>query len=391
MDISQIRRDTPGTEKIIHFNNAGSALMPRQVADAIRNYLDEEELNGGYEMADRKRDELNLFYDYAAKLLNAGSHNMAYTTNATDSYNRALSAIPFKSGDVVLISENDYSSNYIAFISLQKRVDIKLVQVRNSATGEIDLGDLDTKLKQYHPRLLSVTHIPTSSGLIQPVNEIGNIVKHYDTLFLLDACQSIGQMKVDALATHADFISGTFRKFIRGPRGAGLLYVSDRALQSGLEPLFIDLHGAEWIAEDQYRPRQDAKRFEDWETAFALMMGSKEALKYILDLGIENIESRNQALNLKMRAALRQFDGIMLQDRGKQQGSIITFSLKGKAELETRRYFTERGINVYSTSRSSAIIDFDEKGIDWALRVSPHYYNTEAEIDTFIEAVKGLF
>ena len=264
------------------------------------------------------------------------------------------------------------------------------MQVKNTDTGEIDLDDLEIKIKKYAPRLLSVTHVPTSSGLVQPVAEIGNIVRKYDTLYLLDACQSLGQMKVSAPDTHADFISGTFRKFLRGPRGAGILYVSDKALNSGMEPLFIDLRGADWISENNYRPRPDAKRFEDWETAYALMMGSREALKYALSLGIENIEARNNELNLKLRTALADIDSICLQDKGKQQCSIITFSIQNRNEMATKKYFTDNKINIYTTSKTSAIIDFAQKNVEWVVRVSPHYYNTDKEIDTFVEKVKKI-
>ncbi len=388
MDIAQIRKDTIGCENIIHFNNAGAALMPASVANTIRAWLTEEELWGGYEVADKLKGELDNFYDTAASLLHCKNHNIAFTTNATDSYNRALSAIPFKQGDVILTSENDYPSNFIAFISLQKRSGVQLVTVRNAPSGEIDLDDLEKKLRTYAPRLVSVTHVPTSSGLVQPVAAIGEIIKEHDTLYLLDACQSLGQMDVDAVATHADFISGTLRKFLRGPRGAGLLYVSDKALAAGLEPLFIDLRGAEWTSKETYQPLPDAKRFEDWETAYALMAGSTAAIRYLLSLGTNNVQSRNEHLSGILRSKLSEIDKIQLQDKGSTKCNIITFSMQGHDPESVKRDFRREGINIYTTSKTSAQMDFVQKGIEWAVRVSPHYYNTEAEIDRFIETLK---
>jgi selenocysteine lyase/cysteine desulfurase len=390
VDLLQIRHDTPGCEKVIHFNNAGAALMPRQVANSIREYITAEENDGGYETADRKKVELEMFYNYAAQLLNCKNSNIAFTANATDSYNKALSSVNFTRKDVVLISKNDYSSNYLAFLSLQQKFGINLIPVRNSSTGEIDLNDLESKIKEYAPKLVSITHVPTSSGLVQPVVEIGNIIRKYDTLYLLDACQSLGQVKVDALTTGADFISSTFRKFLRGPRGAGILYVSDKALQAGLQPLYIDLRGADWIAENKYQPRSDAKRFEDWETAYALMMGSNEALKYLLALGIENIEARNQHLSLKLRKRLEEIGSVHLQDKGKQLCNIITFTIENMSESAIKQYFYDNGINIYTIAKNSAIIDFTQKGIEWVVRASPHYYNTDNEIDKFVEVVKNL-
>jgi selenocysteine lyase/cysteine desulfurase len=390
MNLYQIRSDTAGCQSVIHLNNAGAALVPQSVANAIRDYITEEEYEGGYETADKRLAQLNSFYDLSAQLLNCSARNMAFTTSATDSYNRALSAITFKAGDVVLLSGNDYPSNFIAYLSLVKRYDIKMVCVENTATGEMDLDDLEQKLKKYAPRLVSVSHVPTSSGLVQPAEEIGEIISRYDSLYLLDACQSLGQMHVNAMATKADFISGTFRKFLRGPRGAGLLYVSDKALQSGMEQLFPDIRGASWETADSYTPVQDAKRFEDWETAYALMMGSAEAIKYLLATGIEEIETRNAGLLAQLKAGLMRSDHIRLQDRGKRQCNIVTFSVPGKEPAEIKKYFKDRGINIYTTARSSAIIDFAEKGVDWVVRVSPHYYNTEEEIDLFLEAVEHL-
>jgi len=390
MNINQVRNDTPGSTNLIHLNNAGASLSPIQVTTAIRDYISEEELTGGYELADKRREELNTFYDYAAQLLHCKNSNIAFTTNATDSYNRALSAVPFKKGDVVLVTENDYPSNFIAFISLQKRLGIEIVQIKNAESGEIDLIDLEEKIITHKPRLVSVSHIPTSSGLVQPVVEIGEIIKKYNTLYLLDACQTLGQLDLDAPATHADFISGTFRKFLRGPRGAGLLYVADKALDSGLEPLFIDLQGADWQHANTYTAKADAKRFEDWETSYALMMGSKEALRYLLNIGIASIVERNVSLVAHLTKALAEIDIVTLQDRGRQRCNIVTFSIHGKDPENTKKHFTSNGINIYIMTKASAIIDFGEKDIEWVVRVSPHYYNTENEIDRFIEVLRTL-
>lgn len=384
IDLEKIRQDTPGCEKLIHFNNAGAALMPAEVAKAIHHYLALEEYQGGYETADRYCNELNDFYSYAAQLLNCQPRNIAFTTNATDGYNRALSAIDFTPGDVVLLTDNDYPSNYIACLSLQKRLGLRLVTIRTTTSGEVDLNDLDEKLRKYTPRLLSVSHVPTSSGLVQPAVQIGEIVSKYDTVYLLDACQSLGQLEVDAISTQADFISGTFRKYLRGPRGAGLLYVSDKALAQGLEPLFIDLHGATWMSADQYISGKNARRFEDWETSYALMMGCKEALKYLISIGIRDIEARNAELIGKLKNALGKIGRIRLLDRGAQQCSIVTFSIDGSKEA-TMQFYHDHSVNVYTITKSSAVIDFQNKGIDWVVRVSPHYYNTESEINRFAE------
>ncbi len=388
MDLNELRKETPGCSNVIHLNNAGAALMPQPVLEVIQLYLQEEANHGGYETADKWAAELAVFYDMAAQLLNTRSTNIAYTTSATDSYNLALSSVPLKRDDVILLSENDYPSNFITMLSLQKRMGIRLELVRNTPSGEIDLEDLESCIKKFNPRLVSLTHVPTSSGLVQPAAAVGEITRRYDTFFLLDACQSIGQMPVDAATIQADFISGTFRKFLRGPRGTGLLYVSDRVLQAGMEPLMPDLRGAEWTSRFNYQARVDAKRFELWEKSAALMLGCREAMKYVLQLGIREIEARNALLCEYLRTELTAIPGVHLMDKGAHPCSIVTFSVDGKEEAGTKEYFRDKGINIYTISKGSAIIDYQEKGIDWAMRVSPHYYNAEIELERFIEVMK---
>lgn len=388
MDSTQIRKDTIGCENVIHFNNAGASLMPAPVTRAIRDYINLEEHIGGYEAENAHQQQIAGFYHTAAQLLHCQPHQIAFTNSATDSYNRALSAIPFQQGDVVLLTGNDYPSNYLALLSLQKRYGIQIIQVNDSADGEIDLVDLKEKLEQLQPRLLSVSHIPTSSGLVQPLEQIAEIVGQFDTIYILDACQSFGQIDIDAIATNAHFISGTFRKFLRGPRGAGLLFVSEKALAAGLEPLFIDLSGAEWIAVDQYTARPDAKRFEDFETSYALMMGATASMKYLFKIGISNIIRRNKELLSYLVDQLKQLPEIHLQDRGLVKCNIVTFHIKGAHPMKLKQYLHQEGINISTTSISSARIDFREKGIDWVARISPHYYNTETEIDTFIAKLR---
>ncbi|SHK83826.1 Selenocysteine lyase/Cysteine desulfurase [Chitinophaga jiangningensis] len=388
MDLNLLRRDTPGCSNVIHLNNAGASLIPQPVLHAMQDYLVQETDFGGYETADKYAPAITTFYDQAATLLNTRSSNIAYTTSATDAYNLALSSVPFKPGDVVLLSENDYPSNFITLLSLQKRFGVRLELVKNTASGEIDLEDLENKIKQHRPVLVSVTHVPTSSGLVQPAAAIGDITSRLDTLYLLDACQSLGQLPVDALTIKADFISGTLRKFLRGPRGAGMLYVSDKALHAGLEPLMPDMRGADWTSTFTYQARQDAKRFELWEKNYMSVIGSATALKYANDIGIQAIANRNEILCGFLRKELAAVPGVQLMDRGAHPCSIVTFAVQGRQETGAKQYFRDKGINLHTTNRQSAIIDFQEKGVDWVLRVSPHYYNEEQELERLIEVLR---
>lgn len=384
-EIAALRKETAGCSTVTHLNNAGSSLMPNAVTQSILDHLQLEANIGGYEASALRAAEIKEFYNQAAKLLNCKASNIAFTSSATDSYTRALSSIPFKEGEIILTSNDDFISNQIQFLSLQKRLGIKIVRIQNAPEGGVDLNDLDHKLNTLHPRLLSITHIPTNSGLVQPVKKIGEIVSKYDTIYLLDACQSIGQMKLDVKELHCDFLSATNRKFLRGPRGTGLLYVSDKALALGLEPMFIDMRGADWIEKDKYQAREGAIRYEDWEFAYALVLGTRHAIEYCLKIGEDKIWNRVKELADYTRTQLSALDRVRVLDRGPEVGGLVTFHVKDSDANFIVQKLLEKKINVVSSYRNVAVIDYDEKKVPWAVRASPHYYNTKEEIDLFVD------
>jgi selenocysteine lyase/cysteine desulfurase len=388
-EIRKFRHDTPGCTHRIHLNSAGASLMPQPVLNAIHQHLALEGEVGGYEAADLKYQQIEEFYQAGANLLKTHTRNLAFTANATDSFSRALSSIPFRPGDAILTSNEDYISNQIQYLSLQKRLGIKLVRARSLASGGIDLNDFEQKLKSARPVLVAITHIPTNSGLIQPVEEIGKMVAATDSLYLVDACQSVGQVDIDVKKLQCDFLSATSRKFLRGPRGAGFLYVSDKALNQGLAPLFVDMRGAAWKEKDEYTLANDAKRYEDWETAYALMLGTTAALKYATSIGLNRIEQQIQYLTDAIRTKLRAVEKVTVLDKGPRLGGIITIKMEVAAgPAEVKKFMNDHRVNVVPTYREYAVIDFDEKQVQWALRISPHVFNTMEEIETFVEMLR---
>ncbi len=395
-EIAQYRSETTGCRFVNHLNNAGAALMPDIVSDTIREYILLEAETGGYEAAALKQSAITQFYEEAALLLNAAPSNIAFTSSATDSFARALSSVTFKPGDVILTDRDDYISNQIQFMACQKRYGVRIEHIRNAGGGGVDLDDLRVKLYQFRPRLLAITHVPTNSGLIQPVEEIAAIFREYkavhenDTWYILDGCQSVGQMKVDVQALECDFLSVTNRKFLRGPRGTGFLFVSDRALNAGLEPLFIDMHGAEWIEPNEYRPKPGAIRFEDWEFAYALVLGSLEAVKYCRTVGEDRIRKQVSFYSDYLRAQLAGIDRIRVLDRGPALAALVTFHVTGSDARYIVNELKQRKINSVPSFRNFALLDYTDKGVDWAVRVSPHYYNTQEELDQFLSAIKEI-
>ncbi len=387
--LETLRADTPGTQYVAHLNNAGASLMPTPVVDAITSHIALEAELGGYEAADLRRDAIQGFYTVTADLLNTTPDNIAATANATDAYARALSSIPFERGDIILTTINDYVSNQIAFLSLQKRFGIKIVRADDDVRGGVSVDDMAAKIKSLRPRLVAVTHVPTNSGLVQPVEAIGPLCREYDVLYLVDACQSVGQLPVDVFAIQCDFLTATCRKFLRGPRGMGFLYVSDKVLSEGYAPLFIDLHGASWESANEFRPVPTALRFEDWEFPHALVLGAAEAHRYALNVGLENIWERNAELCNYLRGPLTDLPGVRLLDEGEHLSSIVTLISDRKPAEDIKAQLSAEHINTSLSTHGAAILDYDRKGMTTAaLRISPHYYNTETEIDMLVDALK---
>jgi selenocysteine lyase/cysteine desulfurase len=395
-EVQKFRDETSGTKNVIHFNNAGAGLMPDIVTKAQLDHIKLESEIGGYEAADLRSDSINAFYNQAALLFNCKPSNIAFTASATDAYTRALSSIPFVKDDSILTDTDNFVSNQIQFLSLQKRFGIRIIHINNAGIGGVDLDDLEEKLKKHQPRLLTITHIPTNSGLVQPVNEIAKIFNRYaqaypgKTWYILDACQSAGQMKLDVQDLHCDFLSLTCRKFLRGPRGTGVLSISDKVLNAGLEPLFIDMRGAEWTEKDKYKQQPDAKRFEDWEFAYSTVIGTKAAIEYCRNIGEDKIWQQVKFLSATLRNKLPAITGVKILDRGAENAGSVTFHIANSNPEFIVKELLRRKINVVASYRAYGLIDFDEKGVEWVIRASPHYYNTLSEIDIFIEALKEI-
>lgn len=390
-NLATLRADMPSVEHVTHFNNAGASLMPRPVVDVITDHIRLEAEIGGYEAAEVRKDAIRGFYTATADLLNTNADNIAATANATDSYARALSSIPFERGDVVLTTINDYVSNQIAFLSLQKRFGIRVVRAEDEPGGGVLVEDIANKIRSLRPRLVAVTHVPTNSGLIQPVEAVGELCRDNDVLYLVDACQSVGQLPVDVTQLHCDFLTATCRKFLRGPRGMGFLYVSDKVLKEGYAPLFIDLHGASWESADSYRLVPTAARFEDWEFPYALVLGAAEAHRYVLNLGLTAIAERNAELCTVLRQRLSALPGVRLLDEGPRLASIITLFSEHRPAADLKAKLLAERINTSLSTHGAAILDYDRKGMTTAaLRISPHYFNTDDEIDQLLAALTRL-
>jgi len=383
--LEAVRAATPGVDNVIHVNNAGAALPPSVVTDTVVDYLRREEAIGGYETADERHDQLEAVYDSLGALVGAPREHMAVIENATRAWDMAIYGYPFERGDRVVTCRAEYSSNVLAFLQLERRFGIEMVLIDDDEYGQIDLAHLDAELTR-GAAMVAMTHIPTSGGLINPAEEVGALCGEHGVFFVLDACQSAGQVPLDVGAIGCDVLSGTGRKYLRGPRGTGFLYVSERALDV-LEPPFIDLHAADWTRVDDYEWRPDARRFENWETYYAGKAGLGAAVDYAMGVGIETTAVRIADLAARLRNGLESLDRVAVHDKGARRGGIVTFTVDGVDATSVHAQLLARRINTSTSGPDRARLDLEPRGLPTVIRASTHYYNSEDEIDAVIAAV----
>jgi cysteine desulfurase / selenocysteine lyase len=385
LDIGRIRAETPGCAHVLHLNAAGSALPSRRTLEATTDYLRLEAEIGGYEAAARANDALEGFYPAVAALLGAAPDEIAFIENATRAWDMAFYSLSFAPGDRILTCVSEYSSNYISYLQVAKKTGAEIVVVPDDAQGQIDLTALERAVDA-RTRLISISHIPTQGGLVQPAEAVGRIANAAGVLYLLDACQSVGQLPVDVGKIGCDFLSMTGRKYLRGPRGTGFLYAR-RSTTAAIEPVFLDNHAAKWTDDNVYTLRTDARRFENWERYFGGVLGLKAAAEQATELGVDAIWTRLHALADGLRARLAELKGVTLTDLGAVKGAIVTFAVAGVDHTALRDGLRAQAINVSVSTQFSSRLDLKNRGLLNVMRASVHVYNTEEELDRFVAAL----
>jgi selenocysteine lyase/cysteine desulfurase len=388
IDLDRLRADTPGCAEVAHFNNAGSSLPPKPVLDAVIDHLQLEARIGGYEAANQNHDRLEAVYASVAKLINARPDEIALVENATRGWDMAFYALKFQPGDRILTGIAEYASNVISYLQIAQKTGAVVEAVPNDASGQVSVADLERMIDR-RVKLISFTHVPTNGGLVNPAAEIGAVAKKHGIPFLLDACQSVGQIDIDVAAIGCTMLSATGRKYLRGPRGTGFLYVRRDWIER-LEPPFLDLHAAEWVAADRYEIRKDARRFENWESYVAGRLGLGAAADYALKIGMKAIEADLTAKAAQLREGLGRVPGVTVHDIGRKKGGIVTFTKAGRTAGEIKAALGKRRINTSVSGASSTLFDMSARGLRELVRASVHYVNSTSELDRLIAAVAEI-
>jgi selenocysteine lyase/cysteine desulfurase len=388
LDVRRARAQTPGCDNVVHFNNAGAALMPEPVLTAVLGHLEREAAIGGYEAAEEAEERLSAVYDELAALVGAHREEIAVVENATRGWDMAFYGFSFGPGDRILTARAEYASNYVAFLQVARRTGAEIEVIGDDEHGRLDVRELRERMDE-RVKLIAITHVPTNGGLINPAAEIGAVAREAGVPYLLDACQSVGQLPVDVEAIGCDVLSATGRKFLRGPRGTGFLYVR-RELLERLEPPFVDLRSAPWVSRDRYELRADAGRFENWESYVAGKLGLGAAAAYAREWGLEAIRDRVESLAEDLRLRLASITGLDVHDRGLERCGIVSFTVAGMSCDEIKTALGAGAINVSVSPRVQTRIDMEDRALSEVVRASVHYYNTEDEVSRVAGAVSRL-
>lgn len=383
LDIARLRAETPGADRILHLNHAGSSLMSAATIEAVQAHLRREAEGGSMEAGGAAGAALERVRADAAELLGAGADEIAFTGGNSDGWGRAFAALRLKPGDKVLVARSEWGGN----LACLERAGLMIEAVPADADGQISLDAMARRLDD-NVRLLALTWAPANGGLIQPAAAVGRLARAAGVPYFIDAAQVVGQLPVDVADVGCDVLTAPGRKSLRGPRGTGMLFVR-RDFQDRLDPAFVDTNSAP-IGPDGTVLRPDARRFESAEGPAALRLGMGVAIRQALDLGIDQIRAAISATADTLRGRLSDLPGARVLDLGIERSGLVSFTLAGHAGAKVQAAMAAQGINLGFNGRAYTPFDMDARGLTEVLRASVSYLTTEAELDRFLAALSGL-
>ncbi|MCL1592740.1 MAG: aminotransferase class V-fold PLP-dependent enzyme [Actinomycetia bacterium] len=389
IDVPLLRSDTPGVRKVAHFNNAGAALMPTPVIDAVEDYRQEEILYGGYETHRKRGNQIAAVYSSIADLIGSERSEVALADNATRAWDMLFYSLGLTEGSRIITTTSEYVSNWAAYLQVRDRLGVVVDVAPDTSSGEIDVEALEAMVTEADTALITMNHMPTNGGLVNPAADVGDVASRHGVRYLLDACQTIGQMPIDVNEIKCDMLTATSRKYLRGPRGVGFLYITDELAES-LDPVFVETESAPVVLPDRFDLAAGAHRFETWEKAYDNVVGLGAAIDYATDIGIEAIWDRIRVMSTSMRNVLEEIEGVTVHDLGSVKGGIVSFTIEGRQTLEIRELLSEQRINVSTSTAFSAPVDMHARDLEGVVRASVHAYNSDEEVDRFIDAIRVM-
>ena len=393
LDIDAERAATPGCATVSHLNNAGASLPHAATLETVMSHLRREADFGGYEAASEATDRLSAVRASAAVLLGADRSEVAITGSDTEGWTKALWGFflggGLRSGARILVDRIAYDSHYMGLLQVARVTGATIEAMPGTSDGTLDLDALATALARGDVAMASLTHVGTHRGLVNPIAEAAHLCRDAGVATFVDACQSIGQLPVDVRVIGCDVLTGTGRKWLRGPRGTGLIYLRS-GFADRIDPIGLDGRSAVWTADDRYELCEGAQRFVPFEVPVAMHLGLGTAIDHTLELGIDAIAARVGNLAEHLRALAVAVDGVTVHDGGAIRCGIVTFTVEGHHPAQVAAAAAAAGINVSVTEQPAARLDLGGSRPSAVVRASPHYYNTEDELLGLVDVLEEL-
>lgn len=383
----RLRRDTPGCQNVAHLNNAGAGLSPDVVVDRMVDHLRLEAERGAYEAARSVADEVEEGRALVAGLVGVRPEHLAFVASATAGLHRVLSTVHLQRGDRVLVSGAEYASTMLPLLQLSHRIGLRVDVIPDDTSGTTDVAAL-TRMLDDDVRLVCAVHAPSHNGLVNDVAGIGAALRGQgsDAWYLVDACQSVGQLPLDVPALGADFLVASGRKYLRGPRGSGFLAVSPRAL-AHVDAYPVDVAGARWLHSDDYVVDESARRFESFETSIAVTLGLIRAVRYAQDISVPVLAGAISRNAEYLRCHLGATGAWQVQDRGRVRSGIVTVRHERISAGHAVAMLHEAGVNAWEVASDLNPRDLAGRSV---VRLSPHAYNTTEELDLAVDVLARL-
>ena len=389
IDVVAERERTVGAALSHHFNAAGAALASVDVVSTVVDHLRLEERLGGYEAAALMRESAEAVYDAAAALIGASAPEIAIFDSASTGLRVLMDALRPMRGDRIVASSTTYVSHALQLMTIAREQDVDLVVAPVDEHGRMDVAALDALLADGRPSFVTVSHIPTSSGLTEPVARIGEAARRHGATYIVDATQSIGHLDVDVDRIGCDALVTTGRKFLRGPRGTGFGYIRSSLLER-LIPTAPDVRGAKWTGMTDWELSPSARRFETWENSVATRLGLGVALREAIQRGPERTESWLLERALMLRGSLSLIPGVEVVDPEGSTSAIVTFVVEGIAATDVVTALAAIDGRVVAVPDTHGQWDLGARAIPSVVRASIHVYNDEADLDALLAAVEGV-
>ena len=371
--------------KYINFNNAGASKNPEFVVNRIKEYLDEEVIFGGYYAAEKNKKHIINFYKNLSFLINCHESEISFVPSSTYGWNFFLDSVNLEKGDNIIIFDNEYGNNFLSLLK-KKNVEIRVSEI--DTNGKICLSNLKKKIDK-KTKIICVCHIASQSGNIQNVEEICKVSKKLNNkiIFLLDACQSIGHIKIDVKKINCDVMVGSGRKYLRGPRGTGFMYIKD-SIKKNIRPSIFDSRSC--VLKKMKTILYKKNLFETFEFPPALIIGLSESLSYLNKLGIKKIEKKIKNLSIYFRKKIKKINSVTVYENPLLLSGINTISVEKKPVEKIHKYLLKKKILTSICTTSTSYHHFEKMNVKKLLRISFHHYNTRKEIDYLVEVLNDL-